>query len=81
MSHTSQNKSAVEPLEHAIQQVDESNTSQELTLLKSIRTFPKIVGYCIGLSSAILLYGYDLVIVGTVSAMPTFQYVYQFSGL
>lgn len=42
-------------------------------LWQSIKKFPTVVGYCLALSSAILLYGYDLVIVGTVAAMPQFQ--------
>jgi hypothetical protein len=46
-----------------------------LKLWQAIRKYPKIVGYCIGLTSAILLSGYDQVIVGTSSAMPAFQYV------
>lgn len=44
-----------------------------VTLWRSVREWPRVVGYCVALSSAILLYGYDLVIVGTVSAMPVFQ--------
>lgn len=44
-------------------------------LWQSLKRWPKVVGYNLALSSAILLYGYDLVIVGTVSAMPAFQFV------
>jgi len=44
-------------------------------LWQLLKQWPKVVMYCLTLSSAILLYGYDLVIVGTVSAMPAFQYV------
>ncbi|PYH39699.1 MFS general substrate transporter [Aspergillus neoniger CBS 115656] len=33
----------------------------------------RILGYCVALASGILLYKYDLVIVGNVSAMPGFQ--------
>jgi len=58
------------------------NVSQDYTvtqhqehhsLWQSLKRWPKVVGYNLALSSAILLYGYDLVIVGTVSAMPAFQ--------
>ncbi|KAJ9491605.1 hypothetical protein VN97_g1630 [Penicillium thymicola] len=51
-------------------------------LWQSIKKFPTVVGYCLALSSAILLYGYDLVIVGTVAAMPQFQLVFgqEFNG-
>ncbi|KAJ5931088.1 hypothetical protein N7466_006581 [Penicillium verhagenii] len=43
-------------------------------LWQLLKRWPKVVIYCLALSSAILLYGYDLVIVGTVSAMPAFQH-------
>ena len=46
---------------------------KDLTLWQAVRKWRKIVLYCLGLSCAILLYGYDLVIVGTVSAIPAFQ--------
>jgi hypothetical protein len=55
---------------------DSEGKGSHIPLWQSIKTFPRIVGYCLALSSAILLYGYDLVIVGTVAAMPQFQYVY-----
>ena len=50
-----------------------AETSQETTLLQSIRLYPRIVLYCIGLTSAFLLAGYDSVIVGTITAVPRFQ--------
>ncbi|KAF2729957.1 MFS general substrate transporter [Polyplosphaeria fusca] len=43
------------------------------TLWQSIKKYRKVVGYTIALTSAILLYGYDNVVVGTVSGMPKFQ--------
>jgi hypothetical protein len=46
-----------------------------IPLWQLLKRWPKVVMYCLALSSAILLYGYDLLIVGTVSAMPAFQYV------
>lgn len=45
----------------------------KISLFQATKLYPRIVGYCLGLSSAILLYGYDLVIVGTVAALPQFQ--------
>lgn len=45
----------------------------EETLRDSISLYPKIIFYCIGLSSSFLLSGYDTVIVGTVTAIPRFQ--------
>ena len=62
--------------EHGADVVDDIEASRKpshIPLWQSIRKFPRIVGYCLALSSAILLYGYDLVIVGTVAAMPQFQ--------
>ncbi|KAF2875107.1 general substrate transporter [Massariosphaeria phaeospora] len=43
------------------------------TLWLDVKKYRKVVGYTLGLASAILLYGYDNVIVGTVSGMPPFQ--------
>ncbi|KAL4928641.1 general substrate transporter [Aspergillus undulatus] len=44
-----------------------------LSLLQSVKRFPKILAWCLALTSGILLHGYDLVIVGNVSSMPEFQ--------
>lgn len=52
---------------------DVHGKTTHIPLWQSVKKFPRIVGYCLALSSAILLYGYDLVIVGTVAAMPQFQ--------
>lgn len=49
--------------------------TQHVPLWQSVKKWPRVIIYCLILSSAILLYGYDLVIVGSVSAMPSFQYV------
>ncbi|KAJ5832867.1 hypothetical protein N7474_001178 [Penicillium riverlandense] len=48
--------------------------SEHVRLWYSVRRWHKLVGYCVALSSAILLYGYDFVIIGTVSAMPAFKH-------
>ncbi|KAH0428445.1 maltose permease [Colletotrichum camelliae] len=60
---------------HSISSTSEPETNQygHLTLWQSIKKWRRVVLYCIGMTSAILLYGYDYVIVGTVSAMPSFQ--------
>ncbi|KAF9877105.1 maltose permease [Colletotrichum karsti] len=60
---------------HSIASTSEPETNQygHLTLWQSIKKWRRVVFYCIGMTSAILLYGYDYVIVGTVSAMPSFQ--------
>ena len=56
---------------------DQNGSSEKVTLWQSVKIYPKVVGYCVGVTAAILLYGYDLAIVGTVSAMPEFQYASQ----
>ncbi len=57
-----------EHIEQAAQNRDESQT-----LWHALRAYPKIIGYTFGLCIAILLFGYDSVITGSVSAMPAFQ--------
>jgi hypothetical protein len=61
-----------------ISEVDSGSTGQDndekSTLWQNIKKYRKVVWITIALTSAILLYGYDNVVVGTVSAMPVFQY-------
>ncbi|EAT79677.2 hypothetical protein SNOG_12877 [Parastagonospora nodorum SN15] len=60
-----------------ISEVDSGSTGQDndekSTLWQNIKKYRKVVWITIALTSAILLYGYDNVVVGTVSAMPVFQ--------
>ncbi|KAJ6022778.1 uncharacterized protein N7446_013130 [Penicillium canescens] len=70
-----ENKPSLECVED-ISRVSTSENKSYIPLWQSIKKWPRIVGYCLALSSAILLYGYDLVIVGTVAAMPQFQLVF-----
>ncbi|KAJ5330139.1 hypothetical protein N7452_010529 [Penicillium brevicompactum] len=58
-----------------VSRVDTIEKSSPKSLWQSVKASPRIVGYCLALSSAILMYGYDLVIVAAVAAMPQFQYV------
>lgn len=44
------------------------------SLWQNIKKYRKVVYIALGLTSPIVLYGYDYVIVGTVSGMPGFQY-------
>jgi len=46
------------------------------TLWENVKKYRKVVWITIGLASGILLYGYDNVVVGSVSGMPRFQYVF-----
>lgn len=66
-------KNKVDFLENVSQDDAVTQHQEHLPLWQSLKRWPKVVGYNLALSSAILLYGYDLVIVGTVSAMPAFQ--------
>ena len=58
-----------------------SNVSSEAgdenrTLWQNVKKYRKVSWITLALTSAILLYGYDNVVVGTVSGMPRFQYVF-----
>ncbi|KAI1838083.1 transcriptional regulator family: Fungal Specific TF [Penicillium roqueforti] len=59
-----------------VDSIHSGRRTSHIPLWQSFKKSPNIVGYCLALSSAILLYGYDLVIVGTVAAMPQFQLVF-----
>ncbi|ETN37265.1 uncharacterized protein HMPREF1541_08256 [Cyphellophora europaea CBS 101466] len=50
-----------------------SGAPEELHLKQAVKQYPKITRYVFFLMSAVLLYGYDLVIVGTIPAVPGFQ--------
>lgn len=50
-----------------------SNEGDNMPLGKAIRRYPKTAGYACFVTIAILLWGYDLVVVGTVSSIPAFQ--------
>lgn len=54
---------------------DSSAGDEGRNLWQNIKKYRKVVWITLAVSSAILLYGYDNVIVGTVSAMPRFQCV------
>lgn len=46
---------------------------EQRSLWQNVKKYRKVTYVTFGLTSAILLYGYDNVIVGTISAMPLFQ--------
>ena len=60
-------------LELSPQTTRQSSVDDEPNLWKSIRKWPKVLGYSLAMTSAILLYGFDTSIVGNVSAIPEFQ--------
>jgi hypothetical protein len=49
---------------------------EQRSLWQNVKKYRKVTYTTLALTSAILLYGYDNVVVGTVSAMPVFQYVF-----
>jgi hypothetical protein len=53
----------------------EHPTARQETLLGQLRSERKLVWYILSLMSGVLLYGYDFVVVGTVSSLLAFQYV------
>ncbi|KLJ13179.1 hypothetical protein EMPG_11868 [Blastomyces silverae] len=55
-----------------VYEVDDADPA-ELTLMQSIKRFPRVVGYVFAATPGILLYGFDMVIVSTLTAMPEFQ--------
>lgn len=61
---------------HQIVEVDSASSTvsdEQRTLWQNVKKYRKVTYITLGLTSAILLYGYDNVIVGTISAMPFFQ--------
>ena len=46
---------------------------EQRTLWQNVKKYRKVTYITLSLTSAILLYGYDNVVVGTISAMPDFQ--------
>lgn len=69
-------------LQHELTEISSHAPSREesgdegRTLWQNVKKYRKVVWITLGMTSAILLYGYDNVIVGTVSAMPGFQCVF-----
>jgi MFS family permease len=47
----------------------------DLTLWQAVRKYRRTMLHCMGMTSAILMYGFDMVIVGTTASMPSFQSV------
>lgn len=58
---------------HAYSQASSEASDNSRTLWQNVKKYRKVTYVTFGLTSAILLYGYDNVVVGTVSAMPVFQ--------
>ncbi|KPI45071.1 Maltose permease MAL61 [Cyphellophora attinorum] len=50
-----------------------SGIPKEMRLIEAVKLYPKITRYTFFIMSAIVLYGFDLVIVGAITAVPGFQ--------
>lgn len=50
-----------------------SGPTDQQTLMQAIREHKKLVWYIISLMGGVILYGYDAVVVGTVSSLLAFQ--------
>ncbi|OCT49090.1 sugar transporter [Cladophialophora carrionii] len=48
----------------------------KLSLWRAVRKWPKVAGYCLALTTAILLWGYDMAMVGNLASLPAFQHDY-----
>ena len=59
--------------EHDEVQSDPPRPQGKISVLGDIKRSPKVAGYCLALTSGIILYGYDLAVVSNVSSMPEFQ--------
>jgi MFS transporter, SP family, general alpha glucoside:H+ symporter len=59
-----------------LNQDGDSTYEKELPLLEAIRKYGRTVKFFLGLTTAILLFGYDNVLVGSVTAVGAFQNAY-----
>ena len=67
-------KSSVEAVEHRRASiVNASNESRELTIWETVKQNPKVIAASVTMTIGPLIYGFDNVIVGLVTAMPSFQ--------
>lgn len=51
------------------------NNEMSMSIWDTIKANPKTIGWCCTLASGPMVYGFDLIIVSQVVAMPAFQYV------
>lgn len=63
----------ISEVQSSIATIQSQEGDEHRTLWQNVKKYRKVTYITLGLTSAILLYGYDNVIVGTISAMPVFQ--------
>ncbi|GKT84481.1 LOW QUALITY PROTEIN: maltose permease [Colletotrichum tofieldiae] len=73
MAHQQQPKPSVEAIENTGQDADFQENAPVERPWQSLRAHPKIVLFAILANIGPLMFGYDLVIVGAISALPTFR--------
>ncbi|KPM39534.1 hypothetical protein AK830_g7023 [Neonectria ditissima] len=61
------------PDDDAASKLPSSDSDENLTLAQGIKRYPKVVGYCLALTVAIIGWGYDLVVVGSVTGVDSFK--------
>ena len=71
MSHVEKHEEERTPSEVLTR--DSEADEKNMSLWKAIRRYPKVTAWSFAVSLGILLWGFDLVIVGTVSSIPAFQ--------
>lgn len=85
MAHSTDTDKKDDSTEEEISQANSVSTTvisdEQRTLWQNVKKYRKVTYITLGLTSAILLFGYDNVVVGTVAAMPDFQYVLTTSQL
>lgn len=52
----------------------ELNVQEKLSMIQAVRKWPKISWWCLGLTSAIILTGFDISIISSVASLPEFQH-------
>ncbi|KAJ4355805.1 uncharacterized protein N0V89_003826 [Didymosphaeria variabile] len=60
-------------IDRTVSQATSQASDQRRTLWQNVTRYRKVMWVTFGLTSAILMYGYDNVVVGTVSGIPAFQ--------
>ena len=67
-------KSSVEAVEYRRASiVDSLNESKELSIRETVKQNPKVIAASVAMTIGPLIYGFDNIIVGLVTAMPSFQ--------
>ncbi|KAK9482229.1 hypothetical protein V1527DRAFT_477053, partial [Lipomyces starkeyi] len=51
---------------------DATDQEHQMSIIEAIKLYPKAVGWSIVLSLAIIMEGYDLILLGSLYAFPTF---------